>query len=354
MSVRRRNGSWVIDIVFWRNGRRNRIRKTVGNVSKSEALALERQERSRLEVSLKLNIVVPRFDEFAEEFIETYAVTNNKPSEVESKRTIIEKHLVPFFGEFRLDAIGPQQFEKFKAKQVAAGLAPKTINNQLTVLHRIFTVAKEWGRLATVPSMRWLPTPLPEFDFLTFEEAARLLDAAEREWRPMILVALRTGLRHGELLALRWDDVDLVTGRLNVRRAVARGIVGTPKSGKGRELPLSPETVAVLKELPSRFAGGLVFPDRRGHMLTRGECRRPLWRACHQAGIRRIGWHVLRHTFASHLAMKGVAIKAIQELLGHSTLEITLRYSHLSPDIRRDAVTLLDTPVTVIKERMVS
>jgi integrase len=162
----------------------------------------------------------------------------------------------------------------------------------------------------------------------------------------MILLGLRTGLRQGELLALRWDDIDLVAGRLTVRRAVARGIIGTPKSGKSREVALSDEAIAALRPLPSRFAGELVFPGKDGRLLTKGECKHPLWRACRKAGLRRIGWHCLRHTFASHLVMRGAPIKAVQELLGHATMEMSLRYSHLSPDIRRDAVRLLDAPAT--------
>jgi site-specific recombinase XerD len=73
-------------------------------------------------------------------------------------------------------------------------------------------------------------------------------------------------------------------------------------------------------------------------MFTKNECKHPLWRACERAGLRRIGWHVLRHTFASHLVMRGAPLKAVQELLGHATIEMTMRYAHLSPDTRRDAV----------------
>ena len=77
-------------------------------------------------------------------------------------------------------------------------------------------------------------------------------------------------------------------------------------------------------------------------MLTKGDCKHPLWRASKRADLRRVGWHVLRHTFASHLVMRGVALKAVQELLGHASIEMTMRYAHLSPDVRRDAVQVLD------------
>jgi site-specific recombinase XerD len=125
-----------------------------------------------------------------------------------------------------------------------------------------------------------------------------------------------------------------------VRRAASRGVVGTPKNGRTREVELSDQAVAALREHPRR--GPLVFCDAEAKMLTKGATKWPLWTACRAAGLRQIGYHVLRHTFASHLVMRGVPIRTVQELLGHSTIEMTMRYSHLSPDARRNAVKVLD------------
>ena len=121
-----------------------------------------------------------------------------------------------------------------------------------------------------------------------------------------------------------------------------RGIIGTPKNGRTRKVDLSDHARAALRGLSSRFRGELVFCTDDGRMPTKGESKHPLWRACRKAGLRRIGWHVLRHTFASHLAMLGEPLKAIQELMGHSTIQMTMRYAHLSPAARRASVMRLD------------
>lgn len=156
----------------------------------------------------------------------------------------------------------------------------------------------------------------------------------------MFLVALRTGIRHGELIGLRWEDVDLVAGRNTVRQNSVDGHIGTPKSGKPREIPLGDEVRAALKA-HRHLRGPLVFYDMAGKMLTTPTTR-PMWRACKRAGLRQIGWHVLRHSFASHLVMRGATMTAVQELLGHSSIAMTMRYANLAPEAIRETVRLLD------------
>ncbi len=362
MSVRRRKWTdptgavreaWVVDVVFAHpDGREERIRKVSPVQTRRDAERYEPDLRASWRAGTvgrneEASKKAPTVEEFSTEFVDSYAVTNNKPSEVESKRVAFRNHIVPMLGELRLDQIGQREIEKYKAEKLGekkdGKLSPKTINNHLSILHKMLATAVEWGLIAHAPQVKWLKVPEQEFDFLTFEEADRLIAGADGEWRTMITVGLKTGLRLGELLALRWEDVDLVTGRLIVRRAVARGKIGTPKSGKPREVPLGKVVLAAIKS-HRHLRGELVFSDQDGNMHTKGACKWPLWRACRKASLRMIGWHVLRHTFASHLVMRGAPIKAVQELLGHSTIEMTMRYAHLSPDARRQTAELLDAP----------
>lgn len=306
---------------------------------------------------------VPTLKEFAPTYLAVASATN-KASSVNAKEMLLRVHILPRLGELRLDQVTYAVIEDFKLALMATPLgnvsrkkngAPpvpskrtlskKSINNALTVLRRMLSIARKRGLIASVPEIDWYRVPEGEFDFFTFEEAARLIAAAPEEWRAMITVALRTGLRLGELMALRWQDVDLTAGKLTVRQNVVRGIIGTPKSGKAREVPLSDEALTTLKR-HRHLRGPLVFCDLSGRMLRVPTTRYGMERACRIAGLRQAGWHMLRHTFASHLAMRGVPVKVIQELLGHATIQMTMRYAHLSPDVSRDAVKLLDAPTS--------
>lgn len=296
----------------------------------------------------------PTVREFSKIFIETSRL-RNKASTIDAKNAVLNCHLLPLIGRMRIDSITYTVVEDLKlalAKKTitrvakekraeARTISPKTINNALMCLHRMLVVARKRGLIDRVPDFEWLHAPLPEFDFLDFDEAKRLVSAADGQLRTMILTALRTGLRHGELLALRWQDVDLVAGRITVRQNVVRGVIGTPKSGKPREIPLGEEVLAALKS-HRHLRGPFVFCNMAGKMLTDSELKNPLTHTCRRAGLRPVGWHVLRHSFASHLAMRGATLKVIQELLGHSTITMTMRYAHLAPRVSREAVRMLD------------
>jgi integrase len=324
------------------DGSKIRISGTPEIDTKVAAELAERDHIARVREPQQPRKEVPLFGAFADEFLATYAEINNKPSEVQTKRQTFTHHVKPMFGKLRLDRIGPREIEGYKSEKIRAGYSPKTVNNHLIVLRKLLAVAVEWQMLDRVPRMKWLKVPKPDFDFLTFLEADRLESAAAGEGQvgAMISLARHTGLRQGELLGLQWRDVDLKIGVLTVRRACVRGVLVTPKSGRTRDIPLNAIATSLLTELPRSAIW--VFPGPDGNPLPRGQCKWPLYRACREAGLRQIGWHVLRHTFASHLVMRGAQLKVIQELLGHATIEMTMRYAHLSPDVRKDAVRLLE------------
>lgn len=281
---------------------------------------------------------------FAPTFLETSGLAN-KPSTVDTKRWLLDRHILPALGSLELGAIGYAQIEDFKVR-LAASMGQKSINNVVGILNRLLVVAKKRGEIDALPEVEWMRPDAPAFDWLRFDEADALIAAARDEWASMIRVALRTGLRRGELIGLRWDDVDTHGGRIIVRQSIVRRQVTTPKSRRPREIPLAPSALAALKS-QKHLRGPLVWCYPDGSALAPRLLARELERTRRRAGLRPIGWHVLRHTFASHLAMRGVPILTIKELCGHATVTMTLRYAHLAPVALADAVATLE-PVTAV------
>lgn len=367
---------WMVDFVFKRpDGTTVRIRERSSVNTKEGAKEYERLRREVLLNPPPPPVkAAPTLNEFAETFM-VYSRNNNKPSSVVAKEGILEVHLKPAFGDTPLNEISLEKIEAYKAAKIAGtgpiggeavaaytartGAAPaarplsaKSVNNHLLVLKKMFSLAVEMGKLDKFPKVKQLKLPPSEFEFLTFEETPRFLAVVPREDYALALFALRSGLRLGEILELKWEDLDLVTGRVRVRRSIWRGEVTTPKSGRPREVPLSKETIAVLQS-HRHLRGPYVFCYDNGDALTHDspQVKKLAERACKKAGLaKRLVFHDLRHTFASHLVMRGVPIKVVQELLGHADIQTTLRYAHLSPDMKNDAVNVLDKPVPSGKE----
>jgi integrase len=371
MSARRdkRNGRWYFrKMIRLPDGRKERIfgvPTTLGLPdTKLGAEEAERREIHRVTTTGEVKPPppppepkeeIPTIKEFAIWFLEASRVSN-KPSSVRSKEIYFRCHIVPRLGSLRLDQVTYREIEDFKihlATTVSRGsshartpghlLKPKSVNNILLTLHRMLVLAKKRALIASVPEFEWLRSAPPDFDFFTVEESERLIAAGRGECGVMFTLALRTGLRRGELLGLRWQDVDLATGKLVVRQNIVSGVTGTPKSGKAREVPLTKAMVARLKA-HRHLRGPLVFCTASGHPLHPTPTLRELANTCQRAGLRRVGWHVMRHTFASQLAMRNVPLKAIQEMLGHATIQMTMRYAHLAPGVTQSAVDLLESP----------
>ena len=285
----------------------------------------------------------PTLKEFAPRFLEGYAKANRlKPSGVSSKEVAIRVHLFPLFGGTPLNSITTEDVQRLKS---AMGVkAPKTVYNVLTVLSVMLKTAVEWGVIERVPcAMKLLKAPKTTASFHDFEEYERLVEAARTDIQPYLVVLLggEAGLRCGEIMALEWSNVDLQKRQLCVAQSEWKGHVTMPKGGRLRYVPLTRRLTQILREA-RHLRGPRVLCDREGRPITQKVVQVLVRRTARRANVKP-GIHILRHTFCSHLAMRGAPARAIQELAGHQDLGTTQRYMHLSPAALDAAIRLLET-----------
>ncbi len=277
----------------------------------------------------------------------------------------VRVHLKPALGRVKLKKLGPAHLAGFYRDRLDAGLAPASVNKLHVTLHKALAQAVEWRMLPrNVAEAVKAPRPVAEEEMRTLsaEEARRLLDAARGDrFEALYVLAVTTGMRQGELLALKWQDVDLENARLSVRRTVTanggRLLLGEPKTKKSRRaIPLTGAAVRALRGHLSRQVEeigrsgdaygdeGLVFGSEAGTVYNPTNLRRrsfaPLLR---RAGLPRVRFHDLRHTCATLLLKQGVHPKLVQELLGHANIAITLdTYSHVLPGMGDRAATAME------------
>jgi integrase len=347
-----RRGGWEVDIrVVLPDDSEHRQRRKAPVTSKSTAQrwgeAREREWYYQLthpqpkEDSKK---EVATLNEFAPRFLEDYARANRqKPSGIAAKETIIRVHLVPRLGTKRLDAITSEDVQRLKSQ--LRHRAVKTLNNVLTVLNTLLKKALEWEVIDRLPgTIRLLPVPKQTAHFHDFEEYERLVEAAsetDAQAHLVVLLGGEAGLRCGEIMALEWRDIDLGKRQLCVQRSEWKGHVTVPKGGRLRYVPLTVRLTAALRD-HRHLRGARVLCADNGKSLTQRLVQGLVQRAARRANLQAVGVHVLRHTFCSHLAMRGAPARAIQELAGHRDLSTTQRYMHLSPAALEGAIRLLD------------
>ena len=346
MSVRKLRETWWVDFRF--GGVRYRKRSPIN--TRADAAVFEATLRQKLIRGEPLEAAPPRviqavaetFGEFAPRWMTMYASASNKRSTLRSKWSALNSHLIPYFGSKPLRDITEYEVERFKSHQLKQELSAKSINNELSVLRRCLKSALDWKLLDAEIRIRELRVSPQKYEHLSQEEAEALIAAApEGVWREMIVCGLDTGMRIGEICALDWEDVDFLARTIIVRRSLVEGVVDSPKSNKTRIIPITARLYALLWD--RRKKTGIVFPHPQGGYFPKSSWLwKTLHKTCVKAGIRKIGWHVLRHTFASELVRRGAAIRAVQLLLGHSTVQMTERYSHLAPSALLETVRLLE------------
>lgn len=307
------------------------------------------------------------FGEFIAKHYAPWALTHQKQGQatIDAIRAQFSE-----FNDRLLTDIHAFDVERFKARRLKAGIKPSTVNRDLDRIRGALSRAVDWGMLPKHPLKAVKRTKGDDNSrvrYLSADEETRLRRAlqereqARREERergnawcrergqperplwpvdgftdhlmPMVLLALNTGMRRGELLGLRWEYVDLPGKRVTVAAGIA-------KSRKARHIPLNSEALDVLERWKRQGTGaGLVFPGRGGERMTHVNTS---WESLVEAArLVDFRFHDLRHDFASKLVMRGVDLNTVRELLGHADLKMTLRYAHLAPDRLADAVAKL-------------
>ena len=344
-----RNGGWEVDIQFrLPDGSRYRQRCRAPVETKSGAMRWgQDRERHLLQHGPEQKKKeAPTLKEFAPKFLENYAKADrHKPSGIASKESILRIHLVPVLGGQKLDAITNAKVQQLKLH--LHDKSPKTVNNVLATLSVLLKTAVEWELIKQLPcAIRLLPVERQDAAFHDFDAYEKLLEASRSiDWRTYVIALLggEGGLRVGEIVALEWADIDLERRQISVRHSDWRGQLTSPKNGRGRFVAMTERVATALrKHRHLRSSRVLCLDD--GKPIT----RQGAWSRVRYAAIRAnvpTGVHILRHTFCSHLVMRGAAMRAVQELVGHQDLTMTQRYSHLSPAALVDTIRLLESRV---------
>ena len=327
MGIYQKNNSWYID--YYAEGKR--VREKIGSSKKMAETVLQKRlvavaEGKHLDIKKKRKRIT--FLDFSEKYLE-YARVNKKS--YKSDEVIIGKLRMEFKGK-NLDEISTWIIEKFKLKKVKK-VTPTTVNRYLACLKHMYNLGIDWGDIDKNPviKVKFFKEPNPRVRYLITEEIERLLSECCDHLKPIVLCALHTGMRRGEILNLTWSNVDF---RNNII------VLEETKSGRRREIPLSETLEAELKELKRLSKSEFVFVNSEGNKFR--DNKKGFNAAVRRAGITDFRFHDLRHTFASTLVMNGETLNTVRELLGHQSMDMTLRYSHLSKSHKSKAVKVMD------------
>ena len=285
-------------------------------------------------------------------------------STFERYKGIAEQHISPALGRLRLKALTPAHVQGFYRGKLDSGLSPATVQKIHVVLHKALSQAVKWSLIPrNVTEAVSAPRPAPkEIRPLSAQEVRKLFEAAgDDPLEALWVLAVHTGMRQGELLALKWTDVDLEAGKISVRRTLTREgghyKLGEPKTKKSRRtVKLTGAATEALRRHLSRQMvemdrlgdlygdQGLVFTTSSGAPLNPSNIRnRNLRRLMRKAGLPEIRFHDLRHTCATLLLSKNVHPKIVQEMLGHANVAITLdTYSHVLPGMGDQAASAME------------
>ena len=299
--------------------------------------------------SLNCGSIQPQAVMTFREFWDLYFVTQVFPSLKFSTqrlyKSLARRHLVPAFGNRRLNEIARVQIQQFITLKMQAGLSVQTLAHLRNLLSKVFSTAMSWGWLQdnSARGVKLPPRePVRERRVLNQSEIESLVPALTDPIRSIFLIALLADLRIGEVLALEVQDADLVNARLHVRRDVYCGHLGSPKTPRSeRQVPIGPLLMSAIRTWLAKRPGPSMwlFPSEAGTPFhDRNLLCRNLWPVCDTLGIRRFTWHVLRRTFLTTGGNTGQPLPVMASIAGHSSIETTMRYILPNEAVQRKTV----------------
>jgi integrase len=284
--------------------------------------------------------------EAGEELSRRLEMRGRKKSHRMTVASDLRNHIAPFFGGAELDKIEPRDVERYIALKLKT-LAPKTVRNHLNTMHSVFELGMRMGwcqrnpvKLADRPVIKTTETRIKFLDQPELEKLLALpypADAFGQIEPTLYLTAAMTGLRQGELIGLRWRDVDFDARKVRVVSPYVRGEFNDPKSeDSGRSVPMAKRVADALTDLRERSLypadHDLVFGHAEtGHPLDRSKLVRRFKKALERAEVRRITFHELRHTFGTRMSANGVPLRTLQHWMGHADSKTTQVYAHYQP-----------------------
>ena len=339
MKISKNNGGkWVID--FRCKGRR--IIRVVGPSKREAEAEIVRLKAEILRDPYGFGKKAPEvlFEDHAKEFLELYS-KQNKRSWARDETSL--DHLKEFFKGWYLSEITAESIEKYKAKRKADPVrlnaekkpgadpklvSPSTINRELACLKTCLGKAMEWEKLDRNPAakIKKFREPNAKERILTIDEMKRLLAKASDELQPALIIALNTGMRKSEVLSLRWKDADFVKGFIHVADS---------KSGRSRDIPMNGPVFETLHAMDRQREFIFENPETKAQVL---DVKTAFHGACRRAEIKGVRFHDLRHTAASRMVEAGIDLVTVSKILGHSSIQMTMRYAHPTPENMRLAV----------------
>jgi len=330
--VKGKNGKeteyWYVELTLSGRKKIKRSVGRVGQITKTVARQYENDLKKKLRLGQldMLQAEIPTLNEIKDEYL-TY-VRDVKKKRSWTRDAELLKPLCKHFGSSKLSDISTRDIEDFKLSRVKE-VSPATVNRSLSVLRHLFNLAKKWKKFFgdnPVSIVGLLEENNLMERILSPEEQGRLIEASIGYLRPIISTALNTGMRRGEILGLKWSDVDMDAGLITVSQT-------NSKSKKQRKIFINRILRKELAELKLKSGGNeFVFLSDKGRRLK--EVKNGFEAACRRAGIEGLRFHDLRHTAATRMIESGGSIVAVCKILGHSDIKTTMRYTHPESSVK--------------------